>query len=111
LSIGVGWIAAGLQVYLRDTAQVVTVVMTFWFWVTPIFLPEASYEKWGHWILRWNPMAYFVRAYRYMLLGSPAGNPTHPMQDIAGAAAFAIAAFVLGGLFFRQMKKGFADVL
>jgi len=38
-SIGVSWIAAGLQVYLRDTAQVVTVMMTFWFWLTPIFLP------------------------------------------------------------------------
>lgn len=106
-SIGVSWIAAGLQVYLRDTAQVVTVMMTFWFWLTPIFLPEASYEKWGHWILRWNPMAYFVRAYRYMLLG----NQGHPLHDIAGAAGFALAAFVLGGLFFRQMKKGFADVL
>jgi lipopolysaccharide transport system permease protein len=106
-AIGVSWIAAGLQVYLRDTAQVVTVVMTFWFWLTPIFLTEDKYETWGHWILRWNPMAYFVRAYRYMLLG----DQGHPLHDIAGAALFAVAAFVLGGLFFRQMKKGFADVL
>jgi lipopolysaccharide transport system permease protein len=106
-SIGVSWIAAGLQVYLRDTAQVVTVVMTFWFWLTPIFLTEDKYERWGHWILRWNPMAYFVRAYRYMLMG----NEGRPLHDIAGAAMFAVAAFVLGGLFFRQMKKGFADVL
>jgi hypothetical protein len=39
------------------------------------------------------------------------GNEGNPLRDIAGAAGFAVAAFVLGGLFFRQMKKGFADVL
>ncbi len=109
-SIGVGWITAGLQVYLRDTAQVVTVLMTFWFWLTPIFLPEAKYQRWGRLgsaILRWNPMTYFVRAYRFMLLG----QPERVVHDIAVATVFAVSAFVLGGLFFRQMKKGFADVL
>lgn len=109
-SIGVGWMAAGLQVYLRDTAQIVTVVMTFWFWLTPIFLQEEQFLKWGEkgaLILRWNPMTYFVRAYRFMLLGGD-GRPGH---DIAIAGMFAVVAFVLGGLFFRQMKKGFADVL
>lgn len=108
-SIGVGWVAAGLQVYLRDTAQVVTVLMTFWFWLTPIFLMEDKYHKWTWtvWLLRLNPMTYFVRAYRFMLLGS-AG---HPLHDIAAATGFGVAAFIMGGLFFRQMKKGFADVL
>src|SRR5215471_15628966 len=29
-AVGVGWIVAGLQVYLRDTAQVLSVLLTFW---------------------------------------------------------------------------------
>jgi ABC-type polysaccharide/polyol phosphate export permease len=29
-SIGVGWFVSSLQVYLRDTAQVISVVLTFW---------------------------------------------------------------------------------
>ncbi|HEY3840591.1 MAG TPA: ABC transporter permease [Bryobacteraceae bacterium] len=108
-SIGVSWIAAGLQVYLRDTAQVITVIMTFWFWLTPIFLTEKQFRKWGWglWVLRWNPMTYFVRAYRTMLLGT--GVPS--LHDVLIATAFSVTAFVLGGLFFRHMKKGFADVL
>ena len=36
LAVGVGWIVASLQVYLRDTVQLLTVVMTLWFWMTPI---------------------------------------------------------------------------
>ena len=39
-SVGIGWIAASLQVYLRDTVQLVSVVLTFWFWLTPIFITE-----------------------------------------------------------------------
>jgi hypothetical protein len=42
-----------------------------------------------------------------MLLGRVA--PT--FHDLAIASGFAIVTFVLGGLFFRHMKKGFADVL
>jgi ABC-type polysaccharide/polyol phosphate export permease len=52
-------------------------------------------------------MAYVVRAYRIMLLGRTAPA----LADTAVAAAFAVITFVLGGLFFRHMKKGFADVL
>ena len=106
-SVGVGWIAASLQVYLRDTAQLVVVAMTFWFWLTPIFIQEEKFPVWAPWILRLNPMAYVVRAYRMMLLGRAAP----PFHDLAIALGFAVAAFVLGGLFFRHMKKGFADVL
>jgi lipopolysaccharide transport system permease protein len=70
---------------------------------------EEKYHKWTWtlWLLHLNPMTYFVRAYRFMLLGS-AGRPLH---DIAAATGFAVMTFVVGGLFFRQMKKGFADVL
>jgi hypothetical protein len=32
-------------------------------------------------------------------------------RDLAIAAAYGAAAFVIGGLFFRHMKRGFADVL
>ena len=105
-AVGVGWIAAALQVYLRDTAQVLVAMMTFWFWLTPIFIQEKDFPARMHWVLWWNPMAYVVRAYRLVLLGSAPQLP-----DVAVAAGFAVATFICGGLFFRQMKKGFADVL
>src|SRR6202012_4962309 len=35
-AVGLGWIASSLHVFLRDIAQVVSVVLTFWFWLTPI---------------------------------------------------------------------------
>jgi ABC-type polysaccharide/polyol phosphate export permease len=106
-AIGIGWIVSSLQVYLRDTAQVVTVLMTFWFWLTPVFISEKQFPAGARFLLTANPISYVVRAYRMMLLGQ--ARPS--LRDLATVAALSITAFVLGGLFFRFMKKGFADVL
>jgi ABC-type polysaccharide/polyol phosphate export permease len=106
-AVGVGWITSSLQVYLRDTAQVVMVALTFWFWLTPIFIPDARYPARFRFLLALNPLAYVVRDYRLMLLG----NMAPPLRDFVAAAAFGVAAFVIGGLFFRHLKRGFADVL
>ena len=109
ISVGLGWIVAALHVFLRDTAQVLNVILTFWFWITPIFLTEDYYykHKWTGYLLAANPMAYVVRGYRAMLLTSAAPRA----EDLGVALAFGAAAFVAGGLFFRHMKRGFADVL
>jgi lipopolysaccharide transport system permease protein len=106
-AIGLGWIAGALQVYLRDTAQVVTVVMTFWMWVTPIFLAESQFPDWVRFVIRANPMAYVVRGYREMILGQAMPSIT----DLGWIALFGTTMFVAGGLFFRYLKRGFADVL
>ena len=64
LGVGVGWIAASLNVYLRDTAQVLAVVMTLWFWITPIMINEQQVPGRFRAIILWNPMSWIVRAYR-----------------------------------------------
>ncbi len=105
-AVGIGWVAAALQVYLRDTAQVLAVILTLWFWATPILLPEENFPSWSLPMLRINPLTYIVRAYRNMLLGH-----TVAARDFGFSTAFALATFVCGGLIFRYMKRGFADVL
>jgi lipopolysaccharide transport system permease protein len=107
LGTGLGWIASSLQVYLRDTAQVLTVALTLWFWITPIFINEDQYPAELRFVVAWNPLAYLVRAYRERLLSTRVPS----LEEFAVIAAYAVAAFVLGGLFFRHLKRGFADVL
>jgi lipopolysaccharide transport system permease protein len=57
-------------------------------------------------VVRVNPLAYLVRAYREILLGQAV-----PLKDLYFTAVFAVATFLCGGLIFRYMKRGFADVL
>lgn len=106
-AIGVGWIVSSLHVYLRDTAQVLSVILTFWFWITPIFIAEQQFPARVRFLLRLNPLAFIVRAYRDRLLSYRFPN----FQDLLLVTAFSLTAFIVGGLFFRHLKRGFADVL
>ncbi len=106
-AIGIGWIVSSLQVYLRDTAQILSVVMTLWFWITPIFINEQLFPQSVRFLLRANPLAFVVRAYRDRLL-----SYRYPsLTELAILTAYAVTVFLVGGLFFRHLKRGFADVL
>jgi ABC-type polysaccharide/polyol phosphate export permease len=107
LSVGLGWIASSLQVYLRDVAQAVQVGLTLWFWLTPIFVFEEQYPAEVRLLLQANPIALLVRVYRSLLLEGrwPA------LGDTLLLVAVSATVFVLGGLIFRHLKRGFADVL
>jgi len=107
LSVGVGWFVASLHVYLRDTAQVLSVAMTLWFWLTPIMINEQQIPARFRPVVSWNPMSWIVRAYRERLLSTQWPR----WEDVLVPAAFSLAVFVIGGLFFRHLKRGFADVL
>ena len=109
-TLGLAWFVSSLNVFIRDISQVLTVILTFWFWFTPIFysysrIPE-KYAKYSS-FLRWNPLANTVTGYRDCLLGM-----RMPDLKLLGLHALAAAAvFVAGGLFFRYIKREFVDVL
>ena len=107
LSLGLAWIAASLQVYLRDTAQVLSVALTAWFWMTPVFLPETFYQERIGVMLDWNPVRYAVLGYRGAILG---GSPLR-FADLCAFAAFTLGAFAVGAMFFRRAKRGFPEIM
>jgi lipopolysaccharide transport system permease protein len=106
-AVGLGWIASSLHVFLRDTAQMVSVVLTFWFWLTPIMVPAGMIPERYRWILRFNPMYYAVELYRQAFFTSRFPE----WREVGALALSGTAMFVAGGLFFRYVKRGFADVL
>ncbi len=106
-SVGVSWIASSLQVYLRDTAQAVLVALSLWFWVTPIFMSVQQVPEQFRAFIYANPLSFFVSAYRSCLLGTP--QPS--LETMMYAMSVSVVTFMAGGLLFRQLKRGFADVL
>ena len=109
-ALGLSWIVSSIQVFLRDTAQVVTVLLTFWFWFTPIFFDESHVRRVSTklaFVMHFNPLAEVVIAYRKCLL-------TAEMPSLEGLIllySVALITFVSGGLVFRYTKRSFADVL
>jgi len=107
---GLGWIVAGLHVFVRDTIQALQIVMLLWFYFTPILYPLEMVDrapKVLRFLARLNPMAIIVTGYRNSLLhlDQPAFAP------IALVFTVSVAAFVVGALLFRQAKPAFPDVL
>ncbi|MFQ5738349.1 MAG: ABC transporter permease [Acidobacteriota bacterium] len=106
-SLGLGWLAAALQVFLRDTAQVISVLMVLWFWFTPIFYQIEDVPAVLQPLVRMNPLSYVVQGYRDLLLMGRLPD-VHSVLVLSG---FSLGAFVLGGFVFRSTKREFPDVL
>jgi lipopolysaccharide transport system permease protein len=106
-ALGLAWFISSVQVFLRDTAQVLTVVLTFWFWFTPIFFDERRIPQSLVILMRLNPLAEVVIGYRHCFLSGEMPS-THGLLSLYFASLLTFAA---GGLFFRYTKKSFADVL
>jgi lipopolysaccharide transport system permease protein len=103
---GIAWIVSGLQVFVRDTIQVLQIVIAVWFWLTPVMYGANRLKDFAQ-IAILSPVAVSVTVYRQSLLGL--SQP--PAMQVALAAAISLAVFFVGALFFRRTKPAFADVL
>lgn len=103
LSIGL-WLSA-LNVQYRDVRYVLTFVVQFWFFATPVIYPASILKKhWERVVVALNPMSGVVEGFRWTLFGR-----STPGFMIA-VSVVAILLLLVGGLFyFRRMEKTFAD--
>jgi lipopolysaccharide transport system permease protein len=106
-TLGLSWFLSSLNVFVRDISQILTVVLTFWFWFTPIFYTIDRFPLKLMYLVRWNPIAPVVLGYRDCLLRMKMPN----LSLLATFAAVSLAVFAAGGLFFRKTKREFVDVL
>ncbi len=67
-ALGLGMITSVVHVFVRDTAQVVTVLMQVWFWITPIVYVESILPEWLHRVEALNPLYVFSAASRDVVL-------------------------------------------
>lgn len=107
LAQGLGWIVAGLHVFVRDTIQGLQILMFLWFWFTPILYPLSRLPPEIRPYAELNPMAIIVTGYRNALLHI--AQPDH--AKIAAVLVASILIFVVGAVLFRQAKPAFPDVL
>ncbi len=106
LTLTVGYFVAAVQVYFRDTVQLLGLLLNAWFFLTPIVYPIGMipYQV-QPWIMI-NPLAVLVSFYRYIFLGGVVGDW---QRDLAAMVAFTFLFLVLSLSFFRRLKPGFSD--
>lgn len=108
LTAGLGYLTAGLTVFLRDIPQTLGVILNLWFYLTPIVYPLSVIPaEWRGWIFWLNPMAAITEVYRELIL---TGEVIHWGEWIT-ASLVALVVFYVGFLLYRKMRPAFADVL
>ena len=108
LTAGLGFLTAGLTVFIRDIPQTLGVVINLWFYATPLIYPAemipAPFQQWVFWL---NPLAAIGEMYRDIIL---LGDITH-WGEWAVATIISSVIFLAGFWCYRKLRPAFADVL
>ena len=105
LTLGLGLLLGAVQVFFRDTAQLLSMLFAGWFYLTPIvYSLSAVPARLQPWI-ELNPLTPLVVLYRQAFLSGQ-------LRLVPGTGGLAVAAAVLlsAGLWlFRRLKVAFVD--
>ncbi len=105
---GLGYLAAGLTVFLRDIPQSLGVILNIWFYLTPLVYPaKVIPQEWRNWVFWLNPMAAIAEVYRDLVL---VGEVKH-WGEWGVCSMIAVVVFCGGLWCYRRLRPAFADVL
>ncbi|WP_244155840.1 ABC transporter permease [Desulfofustis glycolicus] len=109
LALGISWMVASLNVFVRDTGQIVVVILQVGFWGTPIFWDIKMMPSDVQFWLKFNPFYYVVQGYRESFLNFvPFWH--HGLYTVYFWTV-TLLALLVGAYVFRKLKPQFADVL
>lgn len=106
--IGLTWLTSSINIYVRDMGKVIALALRLLFFLTPIvysvgMVPEGIIKT----VYKLNPLYHFVEGYRYAFLV----GEFMPVESFAYLAFISFLFLGIGGIIFRKLKPGFAEVL
>jgi lipopolysaccharide transport system permease protein len=104
IAISLGILLGTLNVFFRDVGQAVGIILTFWFWLTPIVYPLSILPPGvASFVTNWNPMTRIIEGYHAIALNNVMPN----MADYIGHVVLAV---VLSGLAYFCFKRLYSAV-
>lgn len=107
ITLALTFVLSALTVFVRDVDHFVSVALTLGFYATPIVYQASMLPEKFQWVLKINPMAQLVEAYRAILY-------YHQMPDFIAIGIWGILSVVLlilGYLAFKKLEKSFVEEL
>jgi teichoic acid transport system permease protein len=109
LVMALGIATGSILPFFRDLNQLLTIVLQFGMWLTPIMWSVAMVPKQYQWLFKFNPVGYVVEGYRDALFGE-AWIWEH-WATTSGFWVLTLMLSLLARLVFRKLRPHFADVL
>lgn len=102
-TLGASFFFATANVFYRDISHIVQILLSAWFYVSPIIYSLDFIPAKYHWFFRLNPMLYVLNGFRlsiyYGLLPTP--------QSVAMSVGCGILALVIGFALFQRYQESF----
>lgn len=106
-TMGIVALLSAFCVFLRDLQQLVALLITSWFFLTPIVYPISIIENATiRGLYYFNPMHSFVDFYRQIIL-----RGEFPLLNFQIIVIVSLVSYLLGGWLFMRIKHAFGDVL
>lgn len=104
-SLGLGLLISTVAIYFSDVAEMYQIVLTAWFYLTPIIYPlEILPDLYQQWILYLNPMYYLISLFR-----APIYEGRIPsMPEILISGAISLITLLIGWMVFTSKADEFA---
>jgi ABC-type polysaccharide/polyol phosphate export permease len=106
LVIGLSTLLASVSVFFRDLGPLLDIVLMLMFYITPIIYPIERVPDRFEWLMKINPMASLIEAWRELFLFG-----SFPDVDIWPALVLTTVTLMLGLFLFRRLEGHFADAL
>jgi len=109
LVLGISWMTSSLNVFARDTAQIVNVSLTFGFYLTPIIWDLRIMPERLQFLFKLNPMLYIVQGYRDSFIYFVPF--WHHWELTLYFWCVTLILLAVGATIFLRLRPHFADVL
>ena len=106
LTIGLAFIVSALTVHFRDLKDLLSNLLTFWFFATPIIYPMAAAPEAGRKFLNLNPFTHLAISYQEILFYE---GPFGHWKWLLALLAASIGLFLLGYFIFDRLRDSFAE--
>ncbi len=107
ITLGVAFLVATADVFLRDLQQIVNYVLTAMFFLTPIFYARSAVPPDLQLLVVLNPFAGLISAYQDLFWAGKLPD----FQSLLLAAAFGAVILVLGFAYFNRSRDAFGEHL
>ena len=107
LALGLGFMLASTQVFLRDVEQLLPTVLLFWFFLTPIIYAPEMMPELLQGLLIYNPMTWWVEEIREALFIGKRAPDLILLSMVIGASVV----YAAGRSMFNHLSPHFEDFL
>lgn len=106
--LGLAWLTSSTNLFVPDVSKLIGVIVTFGFWLTPVFWDISKIPEKYQWIVQLNPATYIVQGYRDSIINH-IGFWEKPFQTLY-YWALTVTVMWAGIKVFQKLRPHFAEV-